>query len=104
METLTQKIVFNENIDKMVNYVLECGMLYAPLDDHAEMFGGISFTNPHECFHIYLYDIDFKRINVDLNRVDVTFLDVLKAIPFCKKVEFDICQPGQGVFETLIIE
>ena len=103
METQTQKIVSNENIDKMVNYVLELGMLYTYVDDHAEIFGGLSFTNPEECFNIYLYDIDFKRLNVDLES-DVTFLDVLKAIPFCKKVEFEICRPAEGVIETLIIE
>ena len=104
MEKQTQKIVFNQNIDKMVNYVLECGLLYTYVDNHAEIFGGLSFTNPEECFNIYLYDIDFKRIDVDLDRVDVTFLDVLKAIPFCKKVEFEICRPAEGVIETLIIE
>ena len=104
MEKQTQKIVFNENIDKMVNYVIELGMLYTYVDNHAEIFGGLSFTNAEQCFNIYLYDIDFKRIDVDLDRVDVTFLDVLKAIPYCKKVEFEICRPAEGVIETLIIE
>ena len=103
METQNQKIVFNENIDKMVNYVLECGLLYTYVDNHAEIFGGLSFTNPEECFNIYLYDIDFKRIDVDLES-NVTFLDVLKAIPFCKKVEFEMCRPAEGVIEILIIE
>ena len=104
METQSQKILHNKNIDKMINYVLELGMLHTYVDEHAYVFGGLSFTNPEECFNIYLYDIDFKKINVDLNKADVTFLDVLKAIPFCKKVEFEMCRPTQGAFETLIIE
>ena len=101
---MTQKITFHPNITKMVNYVAEQGMLYSYVDPHADIYGGLSFTNPEERFNIYLNDIDFKSITVDLNKVDVTFLDVLSAIPFCKKVEFEICRPAEGVIETLIIE
>ena len=106
MEPPTQKITHNKNIDKMVNHVLECGMLYSYVDYHVEIFGGLSFKNPDQFFYVYLYDIDFKRIKVDLDTevVGVTFLDVLKAIPFCKKVEFEMCRPAEGAFETLIIE
>ena len=101
---MTEKISFHPNISKMVKYVAEQGMLYSYVDPHADIYGGLSFTNPDQLFNVYLNDIDFRAITVDLNKANVTFLDVLKAIPFCKKVEFEICRPAEGVIETLIIE
>lgn len=98
------KITTNDNIAEMVKHVLDHGLLYSYLEEHAGMFGGLGFRNPEELFDIYLYDINFKEINVDLNKVDITFLDVLNAIPFCKRVEFMICRPAEGVIKTLIIE
>ena len=101
---MNEKITFHTNIAKMVKYINEQGMLYSYVDPHADIYGGLSFTNPDQLFNVYLNDIDFKTITVDLNKENVTFLDVLSAIPYCKKVEFEICRPAEGVIETLIIE
>lgn len=101
---IDQKITRNPKIKEMMEHVIHEGMLYSYVDPHAEIFGGLSYANPDHLFTITLFNIDFKNIDVDLDKHEVTFLDVLKAIPYCKKVEFELCRPVEGVYKTLIIE